>query len=285
MASNADAATGAVQMVTELQGKVMKITADITGDLSKDVLKLLFLVISNNNRTPEQQNLLDMMTNNDNGLKTITIKPEGVSQFSELANKEKLNFRTVQDISHGRAMIYFDVKDVDKVNRILEQMPATVKLDHEALLKSLIVEEQDKDQYMVEALGVYDADPVSKTKEDVTISEGRSTELPDSFVEHQAARLNETNETTVNFTQPTSSQDQNLQSSSSSSVTDPSRAAAPETPRVRSITPEELFRSDRTSVMAALNNDQGDHDIANNDIQLGETTLGVEIADTVGEER
>ena len=68
MASNADAATGAVQMVTELQGKVMKITADITGDLSKDVLKLLFLVISNNNRTPEQQNLLDMMTNNDNGL-------------------------------------------------------------------------------------------------------------------------------------------------------------------------------------------------------------------------
>ena len=279
MASNADAATGAVQMVTEVQGKILKITADITGDLSKDVLKLLFLVISNNNKSNAQKELLRLM-NSDEGVKTITIKNEGLWQFDELAKAEKLDYRSVGNIENGTVMISFKLSDIDKVNRILEKMPATVKLDRESIMKSLMIEEQDRTEAQKEAMGMNEPGGLNALSEDITVGEGRSAEVPEALAAKQKELMSGERQT-ENFTIPTSSQAREDQFSSISSET----STLKEEPEMRMIQPQELFSTGRTSVMIELNGLSDTHDMANNDILLGDTSAEIDVSESVGMER
>ena len=279
MASNADAATGAVQMVTEVQAKILKITADITGDLSKDVLKLLFLVISNNNKSNAQKELLRLM-NSDEGVKTITIKNEGLWQFDELAKAEKLDYRSVGNIENGTVMISFKLSDIDKVNRILEKMPATVKLDRESIMKSLMIEEQDRTEAQKEAMGMNEPGGLNALSEDITVGEGRSAEVPEALAAKQKELMSGERQT-ENFTIPTSSQAREAQLSSISSET----STLKEEPEMRMIQPQELFSTGRTSVMIELNGLSDTHDMANNDILLGDTSAEIDVSESVGMER
>ena len=261
MAANTDASAEAVSMVTEVQGKIVKVSADITGDLSREMLKLLFLIISNNNKTHSQRQILEMMRSGE-GAKCLEIKLDGLARFDSLAKQEGLEYNAVENIERGTVMISFRLSDIDKANRIMEKMPATVKLIPDAEIKNITITEEDRDQALKEGLGIYTGS-ATDARGDVTITEDRSQETPPAFTEALKADIlgRDGHES---FTPPASSDTKDAQ---------PSEAIPrgsyrePEKPRAETEMPAtRMFPDSRPSVIKGYDEWRAENDLAGNDL-------------------
>ena len=279
MSENAEAASGVVSMVTELQGRIMRVSADIAGDLSRDVLKMMFLIISNNNKTKQQKEIYDMMMSKE-GTKTIEIRAEGAKQFDDLAKKEGLAYNAVEDIGAGAIRLIFKISDIEKANRVLEQMPATVKLMGDAVARNVTITEQALDEYQRESMGLYSSG-FDMGRSGVDVSKGRDAQMPQKFVETQLAGMNG-QENSVNFSIPASSRDPGPRYSTDASTGQ--RTAQDPRERPEGITSvHEMFGDGKISVFDDIFEPADTHDLANNDLAVG--VPGIDINQSVGRDR